>query len=140
MIYEWDKNLETGNAIIDNQHRQLFSALNRLVLANDLGSCPEELNETIKFLTDYTYKHFRDEEELMKEYNYPEPDKSGHKKNHDNFKQTVCDLSQQLADKGYTNALVKTTIRIMADWLINHIKKEDFKLAMHIQSRKAEKK
>ena len=138
MTYEWDKNLESGNDLIDNQHKQLFAALNKLVLAYQLGSGPEKLNETIEFLIAYTLKHFQDEESLMEEFSHT--DKAVHKNYHNEFKRTVGDLSQRLAKEGYNNALMESTIKIMADWLINHIKSDDFKLAAHIQSCRSKEK
>jgi hemerythrin-like metal-binding domain len=130
MIYQWDSNLETGNVTIDNQHKQLFAALNDLVQAYHDGKGFEELQKTFEFLTAYTLKHFYDEERLQEKYDYP--DIANHTKFHNEFKDVVADLTSQLIQNGYNAALIKKTIKIISDWLINHIRGDDFRLAAYI--------
>ncbi|MDR1194965.1 MAG: bacteriohemerythrin [Endomicrobium sp.] len=138
MAYEWNSDLETGNEIIDNQHKGLFAALNKLVEAQHQGKGVQELGTTMEFLTVYVLQHFADEEKLQEEYNYP--DKFNHKSYHNDFKRTVGELVKKLEAEGYSDVLLEHTIQIMADWLVNHIKGDDFRLAAHIQLIKDTKK
>ena len=138
MFYEWDATLETGNEAIDKQHKELFTVLNALIAAYERGGKADELNTAIEFLTVYVLKHFSDEEKLQEEYEYP--DIKNHKIYHNEFKKTVSDLTQRLKNEGYTDAIVKLTIKTMADWLTHHIKSDDFRLAAHIQSRRPQDK
>ena len=67
-----DKNLESGNILIDQQHKQLIDAINNLLQACSTGKGRAEIAKTTKFLYDYTQKHFRDEERLQMQYRYPD--------------------------------------------------------------------
>ena len=53
MKYEVTKDLETGNAIIDGEHRELFRAVNTLLDACGQGQGRAALDPTIKFLLNY---------------------------------------------------------------------------------------
>ena len=131
MKYEWNSDFETGNEIIDKQHKELFSMLNNLVDVYVQGKGVDELSKTMEFLTTYVIKHFADEEKLQEEYNYH--DILNHKMYHRDFKRTVGELVAKLEEEGYTDSLLKSTIQTVASWLVNHIKGDDFKMAAHIQ-------
>ncbi|MCL2888271.1 MAG: hemerythrin family protein [Elusimicrobia bacterium] len=130
MIYSWDASLETGNDIIDTQHKQLIEALNGLILAYQGGKGPDELLRTLDFLSAYVIRHFTDEEALQVQYNYP--DYQRHRLYHNEFRRTIEKLSAEISEKGPTDELILVTIKTVADWLIHHIKSDDFKLAAYI--------
>ena len=132
-MYQWDTYLETGNVTVDNQHKQCMAALNNLVDAIKNGKGSDEIIKTLKFLTEYTIMHFSAEEKLMYESNYT--DYSAHKRYHDEFKVTVEELTQQLINEGPTWELMNTVTFTFEDWLINHIKGEDFRMAAFIKTR-----
>jgi hemerythrin len=132
MAYEWDKDLETGYEVIDRQHKQLIDTVNRLKAAKDAGKGPEEIGEIIDFLLDYTDRHFREEEALQQAYRYP--DYYVHLRYHEGFRQQVAQLVEQMAEKGPTPELIDTTIQTAGDWLLNHIRGDDFRMAAYIQS------
>jgi hemerythrin-like metal-binding protein len=127
----WSADLETGNDLIDSQHKQLIEALGNLMDACSGGKGRSVLVETFDFLEGYTAKHFGDEESLQKQYNYP--DYPNHKKLHDGFKRVVADIGRQLKKEGPTVALVGKVNANVAGWLINHIKHEDTKVAAHVR-------
>lgn len=52
MKYELTKDLETGNAIIDSEHRQLFNAINQLMDACSSGQGRAKIESTLRFLQD----------------------------------------------------------------------------------------
>jgi hemerythrin len=132
MIYIWDENLETGHPVIDNQHRQLVEAVNTLQAANLAGKGAEEIASTMEFLIAYTIKHFQDEEKLQLQYHYP--NYAEHKSYHEAFKKQVKKLAQQMSDEGPLPELVEEVSRQIGDWLLNHIKGDDFKMAAYIKS------
>ena len=137
MAYLWSKDLEIGNQMIDNQHKQLIEALNNLLEACSSAKGQETLNKTMNFLVDYTVKHFADEEKLQIQYKYP--DYENHKKLHDNFKKVVSELAVQLKNEGATISLVTKVNSQIGSWLRNHIKKEDIKIAEFIKKQKESK-
>ena len=132
MAFLWNKNLETGNILIDQQHKQLIDAINNLLQACSTGKGRAEIAKTTKFLYDYTQKHFRDEERLQMQYNYP--DYPNHKRYHHEFEQAVKDLSVQLQKEGPTIALVGKINTAIGGWFLNHIQREDVKVAAHIKA------
>jgi hemerythrin-like metal-binding protein len=132
MEYVWDKSFETGHAMIDTQHKQLFAALNDLIETCRLGKGAEELEKNLNFLNDYTIKHFFDEEQVQQKYHYP--DYENHKKIHDNFKATVRDLKVKMIMKGASDELIQEVREKIGNWLITHIKGQDVKIGAYIKA------
>jgi hemerythrin-like metal-binding protein len=129
--YVWDKTFFVGHELIDDQHRQLFTALNKLV-----HSCHknirEEFNENIKFLGNYVDKHFTEEEEVQRSYGFP--DYPSHKKIHDNYKAAVGKFAAQWLAAGPTEAVLNEIRLNVGGWLIDHIKGQDVKIGAYIRS------
>lgn len=132
MAYKWTPNLDTGNATIDTEHKQLIKAINDLLEACSTGHGRDQLASTCRFLNDYTAKHFAHEEQLQMQYKYP--DYLNHKRYHEEFKKVVRNLTERLQKEGPTIVLVGEVNRRIGDWLINHIQREDTKVAAHIKS------
>lgn len=132
MAYQFTPELETGNAMIDEQHKQLFGAINDLLEACSSGKGRDSLMKTMNFLGDYTKKHFADEEALQMRSKYP--DYPNHKRYHTEFIKKVGELSGKLEKEGATIVLVGEVNTTMAGWLISHIKQEDKKVAAHVKS------
>ena len=133
MPYQWDASLETGHLKIDNQHKQLIAALNDIIDASQQGKGKNEIFKTLDFLTGYTIMHFATEEKLQEEYNYS--DYVIHKRYHDEFKETVAELTKKLVDEGPTEELIGIVTTTIGNWLVNHIKGDDFRLAAFIKSK-----
>jgi hemerythrin len=133
MAYQWDSSLETGHQKIDNQHKQLITALNALIDASKGGKGEAEIFKTLDFLTGYTIMHFGDEEKLQVQYDYP--DYLVHKRIHEDFKKTVGDLTKRLRDEGPKESLVGEVTEAVGAWLMNHIKGDDFRMAAFVKSK-----
>jgi hemerythrin len=132
MEYQWNDYLETGHSKIDNQHKQLIDYLNNLSNAFSSGKANDEIEKTMDFLAAYTVKHFNDEEKLMKEAKYP--DALIHRSYHESFKKTVASYMERLKTEGATEQFSECIISAMGDWLINHIKGDDFTMAAYIKN------
>jgi hemerythrin len=133
MEYKWDDSLATGQPLIDEQHKKLFESVNDLVKASDSGKAEADIKKSLDFLTEYTIKHFFDEQALQQKYQYP--DYPNHLKMHEEFKATVRDLSHQLILKGSSKELVDSLCEKFAGWLLNHINIQDKKLAVYIREK-----
>ena len=130
MAYSWDKSLETGNLSIDMQHKSLIAAINELLEACSQGKGRIEVSKTLDFLQDYVVKHFADEEKLQLQSAYP--DYKVHKEKHEAFKVAVKNIVDEFKASGANIQLVAKVNTSVGSWLINHIKTEDKKVAMHI--------
>lgn len=129
-IYEFTDELRTGNDTIDEQHMQLFEYINNLLQACAEGKGRSEISRAMLFLKEYTDEHFSAEEKLQNKYKYP--DRVNHKRYHETFKNTIRELSDELERDGATIALVGKINRSVGDWLVNHVKNQDKKVAAHI--------
>ncbi len=132
-MYQFTKDLETGNTMIDSQHKELLNAINNLLEACSKGKGRDQIKNTLDFLQDYTSKHFHDEEVLQKKYGYP--DYVNHKQYHEGFKAVVKGIADELQKQGPTIALVGKVNSNIGNWLVSHIKREDVKVAAHIRSK-----
>ena len=133
MAYQWDSSLETGHEKIDNQHKQLVSALNNIIEASQQGKGRDEIFKTLDFLTGYTIMHFASEEKLHVQYDYP--DYLMHKRFHEEFKGTVGELTSRLVAEGPTEELIGVVTTTIGNWLLNHIKSDDFRMAAFVKAK-----
>lgn len=134
MSYQITNDLLTGNTTIDNEHRQLFDAINVLLDACAQGHGRDQLAQTMTFLESYIAKHFAHEEQLQAQTKYP--DAVHHKQLHDGYKRTVNEICEELKRTGPTITLVGKVNSNVGGWLVSHIKREDVKVAAHIKGSK----
>ncbi|MDR0721098.1 MAG: bacteriohemerythrin [Treponema sp.] len=133
--FVWDSSIATEIPLIDQRHKRLFEAINRLVDACAQGIGQTELKKSLDFLMAYTVKHFDEEEKIQREYNYP--DYSSHRKIHEAFKETVRSLSRDLVAKGVSEELIQRVKTEAGDWLLKHITVMDLKLSKFIKEAEA---
>jgi hemerythrin-like metal-binding protein len=127
----WNPELATGNYKIDSQHKQIFRLMSNFVDACMNDQSPQVLQEILDFLTDYTVRHFTDEEALQLSCNYP--DYMEHRKSHGEFKETISKLRDDFIYNGSSPQLWQKLTTVMVRWLVKHIKQEDFKIAEYIR-------
>ena len=132
--YDFTEDLLTGNDMIDEQHEQLFGHINNLLRACGEGKGRVELGRAVQFLIDYTEEHFSAEERLQDKYKYP--DRENHKRYHEAFKHAIRELADELERDGATVTLVGKINKSVGDWLVNHVKKQDVRVAAHIAQNK----
>ncbi len=123
MAIEWTEDLATGVKEIDDQHKELFKRINRLLDACKRGEGREEIDKVILFLGNYVTDHFGTEERLMNRYGYPEAE--SHKTLHENFLKRFSELKDELYTKGERLIAVIETNQLLGDWWISHIGKVD---------------
>jgi hemerythrin-like metal-binding protein len=127
----WNPALATGNKDIDSQHKQIFRLTSSLSAACSSGQGLDMLNEALDFLASYTVRHFSDEEALQLKYHFPGYEE--HKKLHDDFKKTVSDLVEDFRKNGSSGELLEKVSSIIVHWLVEHIEKEDSKIADYVK-------
>lgn len=130
----WTKELETGNAQIDAEHKELINAINNLLTACAEKKETRELSNTINFLNQYAKTHFSHEQTLQIQSGYP--DYKNHRKYHKWFIKIIEDISFKLKTTGSSIEIVNEINKQLGSWLVNHIKTEDVKVANYILSKK----
>lgn len=132
-MFTFDKSIETGNATIDGEHRQLIDAINRMLAACVQGGAALEAQNALEFLNQYVEKHFTHEELLQRQSAYPDYDR--HKMLHDGYRQVVRSLTEEYRKTGPTPLMLNKLNNNIGGWLVNHIKREDRLLAEHIRKK-----
>lgn len=131
MAIQWRESYAIGIKEIDDQHKQLFEAIDKLFSACTLGQGKEEVGNTLKFLEEYTIVHFTDEQKLHIKHNYPE--RVTHRKIHDNFLKEFGGLKKQFDEEGASVLFVSTVNKTVLDWLIKHIGSMDKAFAAYVK-------
>ena len=126
----WDDSYRTGNKIVDAQHQELFRMVNELHDAIVAGKGREVMSPTLVKLANYTVEHFQEEERLMHEVNYPGLE--GHQGKHKDLTDKVIALIGKYQTGEAVLAI--TLSRFLANWLTDHIKKEDIALIRYVQA------
>ena len=136
MGVEWRPELAINVAEIDKQHQELFRRFDELLKACDSGRGQKEIARLLDFLDDYVRTHFRDEERIQANSNFP--GYTEHRRQHQQFVSRLNDLKRQLATDGASLPVILQTNHMMVDWLINHISKLDRQIGDYLAA-KAEK-
>ncbi len=113
---------------MDRQHQKLINIANDLYDALNRNKGAELLCGILDELTDYTVKHFGDEEKFMRDLGYP--DLEEHKKQHEELTTQVIDFHEKVS-RGKSSDFqgVTEVMSFLQDWLIDHIAGSDMKYA-----------
>lgn len=132
-IIEWNKSLETGIELIDDQHRELFARIDRLELAMYNGRAVAELRNLLEYLESYVIEHFEAEESLMLKINFPHY--AAHAKEHSEFRNKINEILADCKGKGIDSYLAIDVDKQMRKWLEHHIMKVDMEFVPFIKKK-----
>ena len=118
---DWKPEYSVGIASIDMQHRRLINLINRLQTAVDYSTGEVFEREALDELVDYTQTHFKYEEDLMEQNEYP--DFEGHREEHVRMIARVEQVLQAY-QQDQDDAMQKA-IDFLKNWLISHINGTD---------------
>ena len=116
----WHERYSVGNADIDHQHRELFDFVNQLAEVGRPGMSSES-GRILDDLIAHTVEHFKFEESLMLQIGFPNA--IDHKKMHEELLKQVKELRAKMKVGGHLTLI--SIVRFLADWLMNHIMRED---------------
>lgn len=116
----WHARFSVGHPEIDQQHQRLFELVNHFDDVLKMG-LQEELPLIVDDLRALSEVHFRFEEELIQRSGFPQV--AEHRKMHDELLDQVRTMRGSLAVGGHVSH--KAVVRFLADWLQNHILRED---------------
>lgn len=134
----WHEDFETGVEIIDKEHKQIFSTMNRLLrISSEEEKAEWACKEGIKYLRNHTIEHFEHEEEYMQSIQYEEFDL--HKRLHDDFRYgTLPALENELAETEYSPDAVRHFLAVCIGWVVAHTQTEDMAISGKIPSKWAD--
>lgn len=130
----WTSALEVGHRQIDDDHRTLVEALNRLHAAMEQGKDQAEIEQVLVFLRDYAVSHFTTEEGLMLRHGYPGA--SAHLTTHADL---VLRVSDFIADgRSGKVAPISEVLAFLEVWLVEHILGQDMELGGFLRNKGVE--
>lgn len=119
MYLNWDWTLDIGIESIDNQHKELFSRLDQLLISIEDGKGKDEVIKTLDFLEEYVVKHFNEEEEIQNKVNYPLSNIQHAQ--HEEFKSDLKEFRRIFETQGTSISLALNIQEKLIYWLRNHI-------------------
>lgn len=118
---------------IDEQHKELFRIFNEFGDAMWDGKGRDTVAEALKFLAQYTVEHFRSEEQIMLEHNYP--DYTKHKQVHDALVEEVSEFVRRYNSE---EVPLETTVKVfnrVGDWTREHVRGMDQEMGRYVASK-----
>ncbi len=125
----WHERYSVGHAEIDAQHQKLFELVNLFDDVIQMG-IPGELNRIVDDLISLSVAHFRFEEQLLQGADFPRL--AAHRKLHEELIVQVKEMRIQMKDGGHQS--MKGIVRFLADWLTNHILREDMEYKPYLMT------
>lgn len=119
----WRPELSVGVAIIDDQHKAWFEKAEELFEAGKNNQAKEYVGNLLRFLDEYTKKHFADEERYMLSINYPGYNEQ--KAAHTTFIAKLTELRREYDKSGGNLIVIINANRMVLDWLTQHISTMD---------------
>ena len=112
-----------GISIIDKEHRKFIDIINKAIIAKEHNDNPEEINEVLREMANYTHTHFATEEAYMIKFNYP--GYKYHKEEHHDFTMTASANHRKVIKGDYQ--IINENLLYLIGWLLNHIQVTDRK-------------
>lgn len=122
----WKDFYSVGCRELDEQHKQILGIINNLYSALQSGTERENVKGLLDQLVQYTVDHFQHEEELMKEWGYPEVDQHG--AIHERMTRKTIDLRKRFGTVSGQDLLI-----FLKEWWINHICGNDKQYSAYIE-------
>jgi len=125
---EWDPGLETGDDVVDAQHRNLYAIVNELDDALREERAREAVALMLVRVLLHAKSHFHDEEALMERVGYPGLER--HRGLHRDFEQQAEQISDEyLAGESISPECLAAFLH---DWLVEHIGTEDRQIVAYL--------
>ncbi|MBI5091573.1 MAG: hemerythrin family protein [Candidatus Hydrogenedentes bacterium] len=130
-LFNWTDSYSVKISTVDIQHKKLVDMINSLHEAMTQGKGREVMSGLVNNLATYALRHFAEEEKYMTQHAYP--DFTGHKAQHEAFKQKVGDFQKKLAE-GKANVTLEV-MTFLKDWLSKHILDVDKKYGPYLNEK-----
>ena len=122
-LFEWPEELETGIALLDEQHQSFLRQVNRFYIKFRFKQQKESAEEQLDFLQNYLLSHFQAELAFMLEHGYPKA--RDHQASHQMLAIQVKQQALELKAQDYSPESVEAFCRFVGAWARQHIMQED---------------
>lgn len=119
----WDESFSVQVKGIDEQHKELFEAVEKFEQAVDDGEELPALVKLLDFLIDYSRSHFALEEKYFDELSYEDAER--HKEQHQAFIDIVQGFKRRFDDGDYVMPVELKTF--LGQWLREHVITSDLR-------------
>ena len=134
-VFPWNDNFNTGNALIDAQHRRLVDLLNHLA-GTLVGNRDFEVEAAFAELGAYADLHFSTEEAIWADCFGDDGWLLAHQAAHGSFLPKVQDLKRSGGDQPL-HQQIEAIVRFLIRWLAFHIIVEDKRFALVVDEVRA---
>lgn len=128
----WKKEYETGNDIIDDEHKKLFEILEEAFVEVEDKDREKKIKTVLTHLYDYMKKHFSSEEHYMRTISYP--NLAEHKQIHKEIIQHCNELLLSI-NKTDDKLFEKKLARFIDHDMVDHMLKDDNKIVQYKDSK-----
>jgi hemerythrin-like metal-binding protein len=128
-MVEWDESCSVKVVRFDDDHKQMFSLINKLHAAMLRGKGALAVQETVAQITDHAQGHFSGEEAMMEKTKFPEL--ASHRLEHQELVKRLEQFQRQI-DMG--NFVSSVRVAEFLDSLMAHTKGTDQKYSEHLNA------
>lgn len=129
---EWTPDFSVDDEDMDSEHKQWLSILNTLFDALNNGEDRYVIKDVIDRMVTYSKYHLTNEEALLEDINYPQLEI--HRQKHDELIGKLNRIKEQF-NSGTNFKLTVDAIKLLKEWLVNHILVTDKKYANYMKAR-----
>lgn len=127
-LLRWTDNYLVGHPQVDDEHRYLFALINEFHDAFSERHSRADLDRLLNRLVDYTERHFRHEEGLMRAVGYPDIER--HMAIHERLVEQIFTLAEKFSDRAINPT--RDTFAFLDTWLTDHILREDVAVGLFV--------
>jgi len=130
--FQWGSNYLTGILLVDEQHKELVSLINKMGDQLSEGEIIfSGVDATFQALAAYAKRHFTEEQEMMAQAGIDQRHLDSHIQTHQSFLQEVSSLHTEASPE--TPAAVEYLLDFLIHWLAYHILVTDKNMARQIE-------
>lgn len=126
----FDKSMEVGVKLIDDQHRELVAKLNAFVQGGAKSSTKEVTEAMLDSLGAYIKRHFSDEQKLHAESGFPEA--AWHIEQHKYYIGEFEALRKEYLLNGVSASFSLKLTNSLVQWFVKHIKTADVRFGKFV--------
>lgn len=126
----WDVTMETGDALVDRQHRRIHALVADVEAAGDE---PSEIRRILDHLMEHVDTHFATEEALMERIGFPEAERAAHVSEH----RTLTEQARRAVLDFRTGELssIGPVVEFLRGWLADHVHEHDKDFVEFVRAR-----